>query len=137
MRSDIFITSRMSCSTSTTRDALRRDFLDHGVDLGRLDRVAAGGGLVEQNDLRLGRERARDLQPLERAVGERAGGAIREAAQADKREQILRLPRACARFCRHTDGSETRWASTLRFSCRCRPTITFSTAVMRKNTCRF
>ena len=49
-------------------DALPRDGLDDGVDLLRLDRVAAGRRLVEQQHLRRGRERARDLQPLERAV---------------------------------------------------------------------
>ena len=34
-------------------------------------------------------------------------------------------------------GNANRCATTLRFSCRCRPTITFSTAVMRRNSCVF
>ena len=58
---------------------------------------------------------------------------------------VLRLPVfgnltqkvAVSRFCRATSGSVKRWAMTLAFSCRWRPTMTFSKAVMRKNTCRF
>ena len=117
MRCEIFITSFMSCSTSTTATPRRGDLLDHIVDLLGLDRIAAGGRLVEQQDLRLGRERAGDLQPPQRAVGQGAGGAVGDIGQADEGEQILGLGARDARSARSTDGSVNKCASTLRRSC--------------------
>ncbi len=95
MRLEIFITSFMSCSTSTTVIPDAATLLDHGVDLLGLHRVAAGGGLIEQQHLRLGRERARDFEALERAIGHRAGGLIGQRGQSDERQQFLA---PCARL---------------------------------------
>ena len=108
MRLEIFITSRMSCSTSTTRDPLRGDLLDHRVDLRGLDRVAAGRRLVEQQHLRLGRQRARDLQPLERAIGQGACPPVGDARASRPARAVPRPARACRRFCATTDGSMHR-----------------------------
>ena len=57
-------------------------------------------------------------------------------ASPTKRKQFLGLARVGGSAA-ITDGSVKRCASTLRLSCRCRPTMTFSTAVMRKKICRF
>ena len=55
-----------------------------------LDRIAAGGRLVEQQHLRFAGERARDLQPLERAIGERTGRTIGRVGEPDASERRQR-----------------------------------------------
>ena len=67
------------------------DLGDQVVDLLGLDGVAAGGGLVEEEDARLQRQRAGDLQPLQRAVGERARLLLGGVAEADAVEEAARL----------------------------------------------
>ena len=52
-------------------DARFGDLGDQVVDLLGLDRVAAGGRLVEQQDARPERQSASDLEALEGAVGQR------------------------------------------------------------------
>ena len=54
------------------------------AELGRLLRIEARGGLVEQQQLRLGGERARQLDAALQAVGQAAGGRLRERAQVEK-----------------------------------------------------
>src|SRR5690606_3401057 len=52
-----------------------------------------GRGLVEQQQARAGRERARDLEPALLAVGQRVGARLREALEAELREQLARARR--------------------------------------------
>ena len=59
-------------------DALVGDAPDQFVDLLGLDRVASRRRFVEQQHARLGCERARNLETLARAVGQRARGGIRD-----------------------------------------------------------
>ena len=70
------------------------------LDLGGLDRVAAGGRLVEQQDLGLARQRAGDLEPLQRAIGQAAGRPLGRCGKPDARERRRRALRGVARFCR-------------------------------------
>ena len=63
------------------------DLGDQVVDLLGLDGVAAGGGLVEEEDAGLQRQRAGDLEPLQRAVGERARLLLGGVAEADAVEE--------------------------------------------------
>ena len=63
------------------------DLGDQVVDLLGLDGVAAGGGLVEEEDAGFQRQRAGDLEPLQRAVGERARLLLGGVAEADAVEE--------------------------------------------------
>ena len=58
------------------------DLLDERRELGGLLRVHARGRLVEEEELRVRRERARDLEPPLIAVRERAGALLVPARQA-------------------------------------------------------
>ena len=137
MRLEIFITSFMSCSTSSTVTPEAATFWITASTSCGLDRIAAGGGLVEQQHLRLGRERAGDLEPLQRAIRHRAGWPVGERAEADEREQFLGLWRASRGSAAAPTAARTDAAADCARSCRWRPTITFSAAVMRKKICRF
>ena len=68
-------------------DAGGGDLGDQVVDLLGLDGVAAGGRLVEEEDAGLERERAGDLEALQRAVGERARLLLGGVAEADAVEE--------------------------------------------------
>ena len=105
-------TTFMSCSiSSTVRPRSSRILRTNAVNAARLLRVHAGGRLVEQQQLRLGRERPGDLEPALVAVGEVARvvllGALRQAARSasSSARLLARLapPRgaaaACARCC--------------------------------------
>ena len=137
MRREMLITSRMSCSTSTTATPVAAILRITASISSVSTAIAAGGRLVEQQELRLGRERARDLEPLERAIGQRAGGVSATPASPTHRKQLLGLRGASRGSAAAPTAARTDATSTLRFSCRCRPTMTFSTAVMRKKICRF
>ncbi len=63
------------------------DQFDHAIDVGM---GHAGGRLVEQQHLRVERERGRDLQGALLAVGELAGSGFDEARQPDVVEQRMR-----------------------------------------------
>ena len=81
----------MLCSTSTTVDAaLARgaDAVEQAVDLGG---IQAGGRLVDQQQLRLGRKRAREFQHALLAVGERAREHVAPRRQPDEGQQLHRL----------------------------------------------
>ena len=81
-------------------DAGGGDLGDQVVDLLGLDGVAAGGGLVEEEDAGLERQRAGDLEPLQRAVGERARlllGGVAEADAVEERARALGRGRAARR----------------------------------------
>ncbi len=70
------------------RDAGLGHFLDQVVDLGGLGRVEPGGRLVEQQQARLGGQRAGDLEPLQRAVGHGVGIGADIARQPDETHQF-------------------------------------------------
>ena len=59
------------------------------VELERLARVEAGGGLVEAEQRRIGAHRAGDLEPTLRAVRQLAGGIVGAVDQADLVEPVL------------------------------------------------
>ena len=127
MRSEIFITSFMSCSTSTTAMPLSRDLPDQAVDLLGLDRVAAGGRLVEQQDARLGGQRAGDLQTLAARHREASLPATSATSlQADIGEEIAAPLRASPGSGASRTAVLNSAGRRLRFSRRWRPTMTFS-----------
>ena len=66
------------------------DAADVGHQLRRFRRIHAGGRLVEQQELRPRRQRADDLQPPLRAVGERAGLQVRQVLHFEDGEQLKR-----------------------------------------------
>ena len=69
MRSEMPITSPMSCSTSTMVTPRSRMRVIDLVQFLGLVRVHAGRGLVEQQQTRLRRERTRHFEPALIAVG--------------------------------------------------------------------
>ena len=71
-------------------EALRRDALEQLMQFELLGRVQAGRGFVEQQQRRIGGERARDLdQPL-MAVGEARDQFVGAAAEADEGQRLHR-----------------------------------------------
>lgn len=71
------------------RDApLVADAPDEGRERQRLGRVDAGDDLVEQEDARHGRQRARELEPLAAGQGEHPGVLALTAGEADEREHL-------------------------------------------------
>ena len=89
------ITTRMSCSIISTVSLLssRRRRTKDG-ELGGLLRVHAGRRLVEQEQLRFGGERARDLESALVAVREVARGLVLVLPEPCEAEQLARLARA-------------------------------------------
>ena len=113
------------------------DLGDQVVDLLGLDGVAAGGRLVEEEDAGLERQRAGDLQALERAVGERARLLLGGVAEADAVEEAARLGLGRARRGASSTGRWRRSARSGPFSCRWKPAMAFSSTVMVWKICRF
>ena len=75
------------------------DFVDVLHQLGRLRGVHARRRLVEQQQLGAGRQRAHDLQPPLRAVGEASRLRVRLVLHPEDREQLQRLlPRRLLRL---------------------------------------
>ena len=88
MRSQMSITNAMSCSISRMVSPNSRAQLhDQLAQRLLLRRVHARGGLVEQQEPRPRRERARDLEPALLAVGQRVGARVGEALEAEPRQQ--------------------------------------------------
>ena len=118
------MTIAMWCSTSSTREvelvADRADELAELVDLGVGE---TGGRLVEQQQPRLRRERAGDLDALERAVRQADGGPVGEVRE----RRGVRGSRSASRA--------PRSRRTGRASAR-RP-CTFSSTVSAGNSARF
>ena len=79
----------MSCSISRIVDAVATDVVEQPLQRLRLGRVHAGGGLVEREQLGLGRERAGDLEPPLVAVGEMLGEIVGALGDADVLEQLV------------------------------------------------
>ena len=131
MRSLTLMTSRMSCSirnTVTPRSRMRSDQPDQ---IALLARVHAGGGLVEQQQLRIARERARDLEPALEAVGEVARVRARRRARGRRSAAVRARARATARSSRALRAACAA-ANRTRFACMraCSPVITLSSADM-------
>ncbi len=69
------------------RDAAVDDAPDRFVDLRRFARIEPGGRLVEHQDLGICRQRAGELEPLERAIGQSIGGMTDEIGKSHFRHQ--------------------------------------------------
>ena len=65
------------------------DLLDEADELHFLGRVHAGGGLVEEEQLRLGREAADDFEPALFAIGKALRGGVAEAAEIKNIKELL------------------------------------------------
>ena len=98
----------------------------------RLLRVHAGGRLVEQQQLRLGRQRTRDLQPALVAVGEVLGELVVDRPRPAVAQQLARLLVGLALLAadRGVPKIEPRIPP---FRRECMPTSTFSSAVICGN----
>ena len=132
--SEMFMTSPMSCSTRRTVTPRSRIRADELRELRRLAHVEAGGRLVEEEELRLGGERARQLDRALLAVGEarrprgrRARATPRNVERVAGARARSRAPRARSR----AGGASRR--RTRPGSARGAPTITFSSAVICAN----
>ncbi len=68
-------------------DAVAGQPADDGFDLGGLHRIAARGGLVEQQQLGLARKRACDFKALETSEGESARRSLRRRGEPDALER--------------------------------------------------
>ncbi len=66
------MTSFTSCSISSTVTVVVADAVDQLAEQHLLGGIHAGGRLVEREQLRIGGQRARDLEPALVAVGQRA-----------------------------------------------------------------
>ena len=96
IRSHTPMTRSMSCSTiSTARPSAGESLQQHAERLG-LGLVQARGRLVEQQQLRLDRQRARHLEQPGDAGGHRVGALLDVALQPDRLDQLVDLRVACA-----------------------------------------
>ena len=118
---------------------LLAELADQLRDLVRLDRVHPGRGLVEQEQPRVRRHRARDLEPAAVRVGERVRGLVPAVAHQALRRRTRASPRR-ARRSRAPRGACRACAAP---SARCRrcvwpyaAAITFSLTVMFRNSRR-
>ena len=115
-------------------DAAVPDAHDVAHQLAGLGRVHAGGRLVEEQEARLGRERAGDLEPPAVGVGQRDGGLVgpRQQPLAEERQQLHRLLShppllgACGGQREEDAGEPARVR-------QCMPTSTFSSTVIWLN----
>ena len=114
------ITACITCSIITMVMPRSRDRADHRHHVADLGRVEAGQHLVEQQQPRLDRERARELEPL--AAGDRqARGRPVEHARRGRPRARPRRRRPAHRRARGRD--------------RCAPTAMFSRTVRPANGC--
>src|SRR4029453_10311750 len=91
----------------------------------------ADGGLVEEQDLRLGHEGARHLDEALLAEAELGAHAVGEALHADEGEGAARRAGAAAPASSARAAGRSRAAdSTPARRWRCRPVMTFSSTVM-------
>ena len=81
---------------------------DEAHQVERLLRVHAGGGFVEQQQLRPGRQRARDLQPALAAVGQARRGLAGDAIEVEDLQQLHRLFGGLAFLAMVAAGAEHR-----------------------------
>ena len=86
------MTIPMWCSTSSTvRSRSSRSDTISSAELVDLLVAEAAGRLVEHQQPRPLAERAGDLDPLERAVGQPAGGAVGDVGEAEPLERLVGL----------------------------------------------
>ena len=128
IRSALANTTSMSCSVnSTARSRSRTIVAGQRHQRDALARRHAGGRLVHQQEPRLVRQRDRQLDPLEIAVGQHAAGALGLVRDPDPREQRQRLvaiqagrarpeARACAGDARSAPAARSRARSSSRRS---------------------
>ena len=134
-RSETPITTFMSCSISRIVSfSSSRSWRMNSVSRCGLLRVHAGGRLVEQQQLRVGRQRPRDLHPPLVAVGQLRGELVEDGLGAGRRRRAARGPaRASARSSRRTRGGRRIDPNSPARIRAWWPTITFSTAVIAPN----
>ena len=84
------ITSWMSCSTSTTATPVGRHLPHHRAERGRLALVLPAGRLVEQQHLRVGRQRPGQLDHPRLAGGQPVGTLAAELGDAEPLEELVR-----------------------------------------------
>ena len=139
MRSQMPMTRLMSCSMSSTVKPGVADPADERHQLELLGRVEARGGLVEQQQLRLGRQRPGDLEPALVAVGQVAwrprSAAARDAHELEQLAcarswPVALLARGAAEAASSAPGTLVRWWASA-------PTMTFSSAVISGNSRMF
>jgi hypothetical protein len=70
-------------------DAALLEKADDLLDIEHGDRIDAGERLVEQDETRIGRQRAGDLDPPPFAAGKRGGGTVAEVADVQFFEQFF------------------------------------------------
>src|SRR5690606_40120454 len=68
------------------------EVVDEGLDLADRLRVDAGERLVEQQEVRVDREAAGDLQAPPLAAGERVGAVVRQVAEVELLEEGVGAP---------------------------------------------
>ena len=111
-RSLMPMTTFMSCSMSrTVRPSSRPQPVDERHHLGRLARVHPGRRLVEQEELGLAAEGARDLEPALVAVRQVLCEVAAAARQADQREELARPRTRDSRSSRRLRGVDSRASS--------------------------
>ena len=116
------------------RDAALPDAQDVGHQLAGFRGVHAGGRLVEQQEPRLGRQSARDLEAPAIGIGQRIGEPVgaRQQALAEEGEQLLGLVDRLA-FSARADGRPRTMPAMPARDRQCRPTSTFSSTVIWLN----
>ena len=103
------MTIPMWCSTSSTvRSRSSRSEHDQLAELVDLLVAEAAGRLVEHQQPRPLAERARDLDPLERAVGQPAGGPVGDVGEAEPLEHLVGLLARTSRSSRRSRGQRQR-----------------------------
>ena len=134
--SDTPMTTFMSCSMSRIgQPALGAQRLHQAAQLIGLLRVHAGRRLVEQEQLRVGGQRAGDLQPPLVAVGQ-VHRQLARALEADEAESSIAFSRASLLLAALERRVQDHPGEPRR-SRECMPTSTFSTAVIVRNSLMF
>ena len=103
-RSTSGITISMTCSTISTVTPVSRTLRTSSTPVLRLDRRQPGQHFVEQQQFRLGRQRARDLEPALFGRDQIAGQHVGARAEAAKFQHLVRLAAGIA----HHGGADQR-----------------------------
>ena len=117
------------------RDAFVGDRADQPVEFLGFDGVASSGWFIEQQKGRLSRERARNFQPFHPSIGQRRGRTERIFLKPNPSQDRVGLSACAAIFPAH--GWQEQSCRMPVCSCKRRPTMTFSRAVMRVKFCKF
>ena len=95
-------------------DAAVAEGPDHRHDVANLGRIEPGHHFVEQQQLRLGRQRAGELQPLAPRDGQRRAGRVEHVAEADRARDLVRPRRARRRAAMAQMGADAMFSRTVR-----------------------